>query len=399
MFCTKCGKESSPGDVYCSGCGTRLKTGEAMQKKKHLNNWITLALAAVVLILGAVMVFRKGPESVPVQTLPPKLETQPQTETSPQTEASTPGQSTPEAAESSPETAETPQQNQQFLSEESRSEYGSAYLVRYRYDSTGNLIWKDTGDGYIHTYSYRTDGTLEKEGISFDGEPTSVILYDEQGNSVSESDLQGYIVEYQNTYDNQKRLISRQRSSESEGLIEESLYTYGVDGGYTLNYIDYADGAIHCNKYTVYDAQGKMLSFSQNLESGMVVRYETTHTYDDRGSLLQTRDIIDIGDYREERLDEYVNTYNDAGKLIQAERYVTIQSTGDTSQSRTLERTICSTYDSAGRLVRQENIGGDGNWSYVYTWEYDTEGNLLRHTEGGDEVVQTYTYLPLEQVQ
>ena len=59
MRCEKCGRENSPGDVYCMGCGDPM-TGSASvppsPKKKPVPLWLIAAVLAVVAIVVAAVV-------------------------------------------------------------------------------------------------------------------------------------------------------------------------------------------------------------------------------------------------------------------------------------------------------------------------------------------------------
>lgn len=399
MYCGKCGKEANPGDRYCSACGARLGAeGTAVNKKKTLWNLLTVLIIAAVLVIGGFHMFRGEPENPPTEVQRPTAE-----ETHPTLAATEPTQS-----QTQPAATEAPQMTQLqtqvssspaeklYLAKETRSEMGMEILIQYRYDWKGRLVRKDTGDGYTRSYSYRDDGTLEKEGVFFDGEPYMVILYDTYGMPETESDLQGGTVTYDNTYDTQNRLLTSLKSNQDGSPAEKWLYAYDHDGGYTLDYTDYDEYGIHCRKHTVYDPEGRLVRQEQDLESGMTVEYRTEHTYDAAGNLLRTEYAADTGDFQEKRTTEYVHTCDASGKVTQTEVYVTSSLEGGT---RTLERTVTYAYDSAGNRIRQDNRGGDGSWAYPYTWEYDAQGNLVKYTEGTNELVQTYIYLPLEEVQ
>lgn len=400
MYCGKCGKEANPGDRYCSACGTRLgPEGTAVNKKKMLWNLLTVLIIAAVLAVGAFHMFRGEPENPPAEVQRPVTE---ETRQMPAAEESVHTGTQPAATEPVPQTTREQTEppaapgERLYLAEETRSEMGVQTRIQYRYDWKGRLVRKDTGDGYTRSYSYRDDGTLEKEGVFFDGEPYMVIQYDAHGMPKTESDLQGDTVTYENTYDTRNRLLTSRKSSREGGLAEEWCYTYDHDGGYTLDYTDYDEYGIHCRRHTVYDPEGRLLLQEQDLESGMTVEYRTEHTYDAVGNLLRTEYTADTGDFQEKRTTEYVHTCDASGKVTRTEVYVTSSLEGG---NRTLERTIAYAYDSAGNRIRQDNRGGDGSWAYPYTWEYDAQGNLVKYTEGTNELVQTYTYLPLEAVQ
>lgn len=396
MYCTKCGKQAAPGDAYCAACGTALRTEENLVLRRKLR-LLTLMLACVIVIAGGAILLRKPAQSAPVQ---PELAV-PETEQSisvPEAPAQT-----QTAVPAPPEPVPTaPTSSGLYLSEETVRENGTLGENVYRYDSQGRIAWKQTEYGYVHTYSYRSDGSLEKEGISFGGEPTTVILYDAQSNPVQESNLEGYIKETENTYDNRKRLISSQTRTDSQGLLEESYYTYHDDGSYTLDYIDHAEGMLHCHRFTAFDARGRILTQSQDLESGMPVTVLTENTYDIFGNPERTEYTYDDGEYRISRLTEYINTCNGDGLLEQAQVYVTERQTirGETTEvPRKLEKTVLYTYDQNHRLIQKEERGADNGWSYTCSWEYDAHGNLLRYEEGDGDLIRTCEYAPLEQLQ
>lgn len=397
MYCTKCGKQASAGDVYCSACGTRLRTEQEDIRRKRLFIRIgTLALAAAIVTAGAVSLLRSGPEPVPEQDIP-VLTTQP-AETAETTRTGIPeAPAVPETTSAQP--TEPTEQNL-LLAREAVDENGAKWENTYRYDSSGRIARKQTGDGYVHTYSYRADGTLEKEGISFGDEPTGVILYDEKGNPEKESDLFGDVKTYRNTYDSNNRLITSEKY-DSEGILEETYYTYSEDGSYTQDNIDHAEGMMHCHKFTSYNSRGQILTQSQDLESGMPIDVLTENEYDSYGNLALSEYSYDDGEICLYRATWYTNTYSDSGLLEMTEVYVdeTQIIRGEvTSYPQKLEKTVLYTYDQNDRLIRQEVRGEGDNWRYNYTWEYDEQGNLISRTEDDGNIRHTYEYLPLEQL-
>lgn len=389
MYCTKCGKKAAPGDVYCSGCGKKLRSEqEAQGGKKLLLRIGTLVLAAAIVTVGAATLLRSRPGAGEAEQKSAAVTKPAETERAVTDEPSAETQATVQT----PAQPAAPSQQESYLSREEVEEYGAKLVTLYRYDGEGRVTWKQSPDGYTHHYSYRSDGTLEKEGLALGEEPTGVILYDRHGNPERESDLLGNAITWNNSYDARNRLLSSEKYG-PEGILEKSMYTYHSDGGYTLTFSDYADGVLHCQKTTTYDAAGRILSLYQNLDSGMALTVSTENTYDHFGNPQRTEYVYDDGGSRIHEITEYVNTCAADGQLEKAEKYIT----GNQSP-RALERTVYYTYDDDRRLVCQETRGADGDWTYTVTWEYDEAGNLIRSTEDDGGILRTYEYLPLEQL-
>lgn len=392
MYCTKCGKQANFGDVYCSGCGKRLRSRDAAPKGtvKRRGGTLALLLIFTIALTGAWTLLRETPEPALPVTEPAKP---------PAASPENPGQAAPSSVQ---ETTVPTLTEDAYLAEEITVEAGVKTVVRCRYDENGLLTWKDDGTGYVHTYSYRPGGILEKEGISCAGEPCSVILYDDFGYPLRESDLEAYTKLYSNTYDAEGRPVFIQVQTSDGVLLEELCYTYAQDGSFTLDYIDYAEGLIHCHKFTSYDCDGRILTQSQDLDSGMAITVRTDRSYDGFGNPVRTEYRYDDGDVQITTLTEYENTVSADGTLAATTVYVSEQliSREKTSHSpRTADRIITCSYDDQSRLIRQETRGAEDDWSFACTWEYDDAGKLLRYAEGDNDLVKTYTYLPLEQLQ
>ncbi len=403
MYCTKCGRKAAPGDAYCAACGTRLRTeGEIQNRRRRTYRILTWCIGGAILVAALIPVFVKKPAEPEIQ-LPPPVSEEVRLPTTPPETTEEPAWTETAAAQSQPtEPTDIPVSSAAlYLTEETRVENGITTKLRYAYDEEGRLVRKDTGDGCVHTYSYRPDGTLEKEGLARDGAPVSVILCDTRGNPQKESDLEGDVREYENTYDHENRLVSSQKRAASGELLEEKQYTYAVDGSYTLDCIDHAEGLLYCNVHMEYDSQGRLLKQYQNLESGLPVLYMTENTYDAFGNPEKTVYTCENDEMQIHRVTEYLNTIDENGLLVSTEVYVTANQCirGETMDfPRALDRKILYTYDDQFRKLSEEHHGPNG-WEYTCRWEYDEWGNVTGYIEGDGNVTVSYTYLPLEQAQ
>lgn len=407
MYCTKCGKQAGSGDCYCASCGARLRTEEALLLRKKRRTGIFIAAAVLTLVLAGVLLLREDrpqthPEEPALTVSLPETEapTQPPAASSPaatQPPAAIPPATTPTTVT---QPAPVPADRQLYLAREIRRENGAEEETLYRYDDAGRLAWKQMPEGKSFTYTYSAEGLPEKEGQFQNGEPVGMVLYDEQGNPRQETDLEGTVIVFENTYDGEKRLILTQKYAGTQ-LLAETGYTYNPDGSYSVDEISHAEGALHSHTFTSYDSRGRILLQTQDLESGKPIEIRTENTYDPFGNLQQTESVYDDGETRIHQITQYCHTCTAEGLPEKTEVYVTRTQTlrGETLEfPRKLEKTVLNTYDDQLRLIQREERGADNGFLRVGTWEYDAWGNLLRCTEDNGALCHLYEYLPLEQL-
>lgn len=117
------------------------------------------------------------------------------------------------------------------------------------------------------------------------------------------------------------------------------------------------------------------MSYVATLDKGV-----SHYTYNDNGTIAN----IDVGHYEEKFLVDARMTpaYDSQGRI----------STMKVLFANGEETTVEYFYDAQGRLVKVHNLAG-----YMWTYEYDSNGNLLKETESYDyysntPIVMTYTY-------
>ena len=198
MYCTKCGKEAHSGDVYCSGCGSKLGG------KKKGKGWLLLLICAAALIVSAVTVFGEKEPATPIETFPSAAE---------------------------PETISLPEEPRDGdILEDSCYADGSPR--------------REVSDSYgtVYVYDYRPDGTLLRETWLYysDGRfgGKRVINCDGYGNpsdtteTMADGELWLYLY-YKNTYDEQGRPLVLAEYNRMGNPLCIYEYTYNSDGSYT----------------------------------------------------------------------------------------------------------------------------------------------------------------------
>lgn len=251
MYCTKCGKEAHSGDVYCSGCGSKLGG------KKKNKSWILLLISAAALIVSAVNLFSdRAPEPVtPIETFSPVVERE--TISLPEAQINTDAQLPEEPKDGD------------ILED---SDYADG-APRRRVDDY------DTG---VYVTDYRPDGTMLRDTILYYSNGTyggiRVTNYDDHGNptdtteTMADGELWLYLF-YKNTYDEQGRplvLAEYNRMSYPLCIYE---YSYNADGSYTQVCTEYrgyvyeydresnpqGTTSIWCRSSTTFNAAGDVI--------------------------------------------------------------------------------------------------------------------------------------------
>lgn len=289
----------------------------------------------------------------------------------------------------------------------------------YFYYADGKLAQKKLENGDTIDYSYRLDGTLEKQTTTrADGTDTrkTVVEFDEKENPLAEYTLSEGVREdvwcYHNTYDGQGRLLTQLKTPMNlEPISESRTYTYWEDGSWELEYHDYYvyNGQMlpHCQQVRTYTKEGLLAMVQETLCDMQACDYLDTYEYDTHQNLtrtISTRRQPESGYQICQK--EYKNHYTTGGQLIRRElRQSLTEGTGETTYSG---QTISYEYDANGRVTSRVTRDWDGN-VLTETWEYDGWGNLTRFCgmaevpdgmgkTGSEPVEQIYAYLPLDQV-
>ncbi len=181
---------------------------------------------------------------------------------------------------------------------------------------------------------------------------------------------------YNFTYNNENQLTwhARQSVNPSMSYLNYDTYTYTYGDAGQVTWVDKSSSSTNSRGYTsynattygfAYDDNGLLNMYTSKYNSGSMTRYY--YSYDKNG--------------RQETSDSYRFSYNDAGKLV-----------GVSSKSSGKSYMTIS-YNDAGAV---EKITFDGNSTY-YSFEYDVSGRCTtRHYVSGDtpslnyDVVFTY---------
>lgn len=285
--------------------------------------------------------------------------------------------------------------------------YGDEENLCYYYDREGNCVREESRNPeYTGEYTLYEDGTRKSCRYYQENELVRIVEFDCQGNPRKETtrNASGEMAvskEYTNCYDDMGRLLIHSEYDLINLDADIDRYTYHEDGGYTheRTMAEQMPDGVRIDRFRFryrYDAQGRLLEETQDLDYGMPMERQILYTYDSRGG-LEEREIrfrysedapLEIYTYT------YRNTYNSRGQLARSVcRYAArIGQKDDTvTQGTTLYR-----YDSAGRMIRKEVLGEMGNRLQLQTWEYDRWDHLLKHTRDG-EIFEENIYVPLSQ--
>lgn len=273
----------------------------------------------------------------------------------------------------------------------------------YTYDAFGHLATATDGAGRTQTYTYDNDDRLLTTAYS-DSTPTVTNTYDGNGNLLSTVSQAGTET---NTYDQLGHELSTRNTA---GGGTES-YTYDKAG----NEVTSTDSF---GTYTnTFDASGVLTATTYPAGSGtQAIHYATdgngrrTDTWLNANADNSTWGVHDQTSYdtsgRISGIKTYTGTGNSDNNLVGDGQYcynsasTTSCSTAtatDRSQLQWVKDLISGqlttyTYDTAGRLTRAAQSGGDdGNVTQAYT--YDARGNRLTAIETGDSTfTQTQTF-------
>lgn len=270
MYCTKCGRKADPGDQYCAGCGTRLKTGATAPgtpeaKRCTLLPWILLAVTLVILAVS--MGKNREKEDQELVRAPVSQQTQPATQ--------------PPAL--------TPEQELQIMLAE-LNQHDLNPEPSFWDDSTVRRTVEPYGDN-VWIQDFLSDGTLIRFAeVCYDssGQYTGkrVIEYDLQGFMADEKELMadGSVwmhIPHANTYDEQGRAVSLCSFNRAGQPLTVQTFLYREDGSFVSEFSEYR-GAIY-----EYD-------FEENPEGTTSLWYHSITEYSaDAEILSEVCDVMD----------------------------------------------------------------------------------------------------------
>ena len=287
-------------------------------------------------------------------------------------------------------------------------------LVRYEYDTLGNVTKLTDELGNAESYTYDALGMLKKtvqrngNYITYTYDVLGDLLTEAAYNSANAS--LGSIV---NTYDAMGRTLTRTYGGNTDrytytkgqtataitnGTVEK---TYGRNGNaltYTLK--DGAGNLADKVSYT-YDNALRLAGVTDySAHNGTTALYTVSYTYDANGN--RTSEISTAGTevyylYNEAGLVTSVMNYagSSGGSPVATEAYTYSYYTDGnqrTKQDSVTGKKTTYVYDAAGRLTSEtESVNGTVTQTYAYT--YDASGNRLTLTASGNEAYSVaYTY-------
>ena len=170
-------------------------------------------------------------------------------------------------------------------------------IVQYTYDSVGNLVGKDMGNGTHTTYTYNADAQLlSSTNFASVGGPVNssdAYTYDPLGNLLTDTNQDG---EWVYTYDADSQLIHAvftPNNTDPDGLTSQDLqYVYDAAGN---RISETMNGVI--TTYTVNNVN----EYTASVTSGVT----TTYQYDPTGNLISAANSSGTTNY----------TFNDANEL------------------------------------------------------------------------------------
>lgn len=231
-------------------------------------------------------------------------------------------------------------------------EYGEGTWVRTK------EIDVDTSTGeefLLYEYEYDRDARMTKSKYLVDGS-VGIISYDENGNQIARNYSHG----------NEVYAMYEAEFDSNNNLLRETLYkNFERDS----------------EKLYTYDENSNMLSMEVT-EYGTTVR--TDYEYDSEGKLIREqnnkRDIATYTEYfydSEGRMEKWTSYYCNNNKIDQERHFL---------------------YDNNGNLITEEIYNNllELKLSFIVTYEYDENNNLLKRTQVDDEgiisILEEYEY-------
>ncbi|MBR2986592.1 MAG: hypothetical protein IKC63_01090 [Clostridia bacterium] len=235
---------------------------------------------------------------------------------------------------------------------------------------------------YLARFSYQPEAVIYQGN---DHASTSRYRYDEYGRVVESCSFSSFsdTLRYHWYFYDEKGNLIREEEGPKKYYPSNSEWYYGSGTSY------------------VYDTDGNLILMKY--PGG----YERSAEYDDKGNLIYSR----YGSVLEEIFVDTFCTYNEDGKLIREERVdgtdtdvimYTYNEKGELVEeacrsTRRANYSVRYEYDRVGRLVKRSHFTADRETPYyVWSWEYDQSGMLLKETcESGTEgfILETlYSY-------
>lgn len=253
--------------------------------------------------------------------------------------------------------------------------------------------YADVGE-YLSRFSYKyTTEILTHLQSSMDLSQISTTAYNQYGNplfDVSYYPVSGYIYAYYFEYDENQNLILR--AGKSDDWEYETLYKYDAynrpiwrsspEGVAKIEYDDKGNVIKRVASYGSmyeyeYDSNNNLLKRTYTDECGNLVSTET-FAYDEKGQLIQK--IYESNGFEDQWSIVYTYTYDKNGNLLVDDR---VQSIGYHTRYE-------YTYDEGGAPIKKTEYTPNG--TYYYVWEYDKAGNEILEKRSFADGTRDYMY-------
>ncbi|MCM0593810.1 MAG: CARDB domain-containing protein [Gloeotrichia echinulata DEX184] len=242
-----------------------------------------------------------------------------------------------------------------------RKYFADGTSATYTYDSRGNLLTAIDSDSSV-TYTYDSLDRLTK--VSYGADRFLEFTYDSAGRRSRMVDKDGFTTNY--SYDTLGRLKSL---TDATGA---NIISYTYDNVGRLSREDNGNGT-----YTTYsyDLAGQLLSLV-NYESNGTVNSRFDYTYDNAGRRTSTTTLEGTTTYGYDSIGQLTLVNLPNGRIIEYQ------------------------YDAAGNRIKVKDSGVETAYSTnnlnqytsvgAATYNYDTDGNLISKTQGGN--TWSYSY-------
>lgn len=267
-------------------------------------------------------------------------------------------------------------------------------VLEHHYDALGRLKELSCTKDFRSIYTYdKNDRLINVEDIQNNQSFNTTLDYDARGNLVSETLGNGHTLSY--TYDALKRLLSFR-------LFDGSHVNYFYDACHLKEITRYDENKrlLYTHHYQDHDLSGNCLLESHALDAkkstyqfdALGRKVQSTHPYfsqtipqngyDHSGNLTCYKLKDPIGEM------EYYFTYNERQQLLEEKLNThTLHSFSYDSLDNRLQK------DTHSYCVNDFNqVKKDG----VYNYTYDTNGNLVKKTDGNESIL--FTYDPLDRL-
>lgn len=255
---------------------------------------------------------------------------------------------------------------------------GEPYTTIYLYDEKGNIvseeaqIWSDEGEGYdlIEGLSEKdANGNYTKEVYGYDGVPEEIIShsYDENGRNVLTESRRS---------DGSWNYIQSSRYDESGHLVENSnrnnygeyVSTYEYDAaGHQVKSSYYNNGNLYSTTEVTYNEKDLPVYRKETFpQSNRVCEYYTT--YDEKGEQNGNRNYVT--DENGFRLNDSDSTYTDKKGFVHQRQFTNYDGK---------PKTMDGTFNKEGLLTHYEYFeGNSANPSVIVDFNYEKDGSTLR---------------------